>query len=238
MATDEKHPTIQVIQSLLNAGANINQMDIFGLTPLHHAAMRGNVKVAQFLIEQRSIDLEAQDKQKSTPLHIATIYGHSDIACKLIEIRVKTSWLDKKRQNVLHKATALGHHNIVKMVLENASEDEKEELIQQADHDGFTPFLMAVAAGQTKILEIFMECEFEFDGAKKYVNMENTEYECSLHFAVRSGNLETVQILIKNGANVNKPNKENKTPIFLAAENVICEEGSDNIEVIKCLVEK
>ena len=43
---------MDVVQLLLDRGAGINKPDTDGFTPLHEAAIRGQVEVVQFLIER------------------------------------------------------------------------------------------------------------------------------------------------------------------------------------------
>ena len=49
-----------VILYLASNGARINEADKYGLTPLHHAAMRGNDDAATELIMCPSIDIEVK----------------------------------------------------------------------------------------------------------------------------------------------------------------------------------
>ena len=43
-------------------GASVNERDKYGLTPLHHAAMRGNVKEVEQLVDCGGIDIEVSEK--------------------------------------------------------------------------------------------------------------------------------------------------------------------------------
>ena len=47
-----------VIIYLVSQGANVNVADIYGSTPLHFAAMRGNEVATKELMECRGIDIE------------------------------------------------------------------------------------------------------------------------------------------------------------------------------------
>ena len=48
----------------------------YGLTPLHYAAMRGNMEALQQLLVFPVTDLEVGDEQDVSPLHLACTYGH------------------------------------------------------------------------------------------------------------------------------------------------------------------
>ena len=45
--TADDDPVTNVLDILVKAGANMNLPDQYGLGPLHHAAMRGNMKVVR-----------------------------------------------------------------------------------------------------------------------------------------------------------------------------------------------
>lgn len=58
----------------------------YNLTPLHHAAMRGNTEVVRLLLAstQRS-DIDNPDIQGSSALHIAATYDNKDVVEILLE---------------------------------------------------------------------------------------------------------------------------------------------------------
>ncbi len=60
-----------VMRALIGAGANVNETDIAGSTPLHFAASGNDLALARLLIA-RGADLDAQDNDGQTPLHRAT----------------------------------------------------------------------------------------------------------------------------------------------------------------------
>ncbi len=45
-------------------------------TPLHLAAERGNLECVRHLMKCKTIDLEAKNKDKWTPMHCAAARGH------------------------------------------------------------------------------------------------------------------------------------------------------------------
>ncbi len=67
-------------RALLEAGAKPTSTDNRnGNTPVHAAALGGNVEVVRWLLEQ-DVDLDAVDSAGQTPLHLAARYGHREIA--------------------------------------------------------------------------------------------------------------------------------------------------------------
>lgn len=61
---------IEVLALLLENGANIEAQDVYGATPLHHAAQNNDVAKIEFLIKQGA-NLHAKNLEDLTPLHYA-----------------------------------------------------------------------------------------------------------------------------------------------------------------------
>ncbi len=75
---------VEVLEALLEAGADVNAHDITGLTPLHVAAWWNQTGAAEILLAHGA-DLEARDDFGSTPLHVAAHQGRPEMIAWLIE---------------------------------------------------------------------------------------------------------------------------------------------------------
>ena len=71
-------------QKLIQEGANINEPDSNGYTPLQYAIWSGDDKIAKLLID-KGANVNAVDKYKLTPLMTAASYGYIDIVKLLID---------------------------------------------------------------------------------------------------------------------------------------------------------
>ena len=68
-----------LVELALRNGANVNGLDFFGWTPLHHACWRGHLDVVRCLLTTGHAILEVTDDDGMTPLHYACREGHVDV---------------------------------------------------------------------------------------------------------------------------------------------------------------
>jgi ankyrin repeat protein len=75
---------IDILELLLQHGADVVHRDGYGFTPLHWACRRGRKEATHFLID-RGADIEEQTLDGSTPLHCVCFEGHQELALSLID---------------------------------------------------------------------------------------------------------------------------------------------------------
>ena len=94
---------IELLQSQISAGADINQKDKNGRTALMHAAYKGNVAIVQFLLENNAA-LNIEDIDGDTALVYAEIGENLEIV-KLLEKATLTTEAEKTSVNVSTSST-------------------------------------------------------------------------------------------------------------------------------------
>jgi CubicO group peptidase (beta-lactamase class C family) len=74
----------EAVRRAIAAGADLNQRDAYGSTPLLVAATFGRIEVARALIAAGA-DLRLKDRQGSTPLHVAAFLGHPELVRAMVD---------------------------------------------------------------------------------------------------------------------------------------------------------
>jgi len=170
----------QLVEYLINHGANINCCDNEGWTPLHAAASLGQVKVVEMLLDYGAdptivncenllaYDLARNDQvQEIIGEHLQGVdidYLRSQeerAIQKDIERWIKTGHYDERSHpltnaTVLHVLAAKGHIKLLKQILESPIL-KKQINLEARDNEGFTPLLAASFWSQNEIVELLIE---------------------------------------------------------------------------------
>ena len=72
------------VNELIQHGADVNQLDFVGRTPLHIAANRGQLAVIEILVSEGA-EVNVVDHKNRTPLYNAAIKAHEDVCRYLLD---------------------------------------------------------------------------------------------------------------------------------------------------------
>eukprot|EP01018_Ginkgo_biloba_P011066 Gb_27685 [translate_table: standard] len=142
----------ELVGTLLENGANPLDRDVDGKKTLHYAAdgadKRACSDVIFCCIDSANIDLtRVVDKNGRTVLHAAVSRGHANLCGTLL---LENSGLymckDRDGQIPLHYAVKQNNEAVVKALLENCFEDDKQR-VDLRDLSGMTPLHIAAAQG-------------------------------------------------------------------------------------------
>jgi len=131
-AVDNNHSTllhrasyngaVEVVQLLLECGANINARNKEGHTPLHRVLVElGDGARTSFfdtiqLLLDHGADVDALDDAQSTPLHVASKYGSAKATRLLLERGAKVHLQDNEGHTPSQVASAEGHEKIARLL--------------------------------------------------------------------------------------------------------------------------
>ncbi len=235
LAIEEGHA--KVVQFLLKY---CNPLDlevekVAGQTPLHLAILGGHDEVVKVWLEHAELNLKVKNKDGNTLLHLASLGGHVKVVNIMLEHRTK---LDLFRRNndgntIFHLAAKGGHVEVVKVFMEDSI---VKYLLHRFNNDWNTPLHLAIEEGHVNVVNTL----FEIAGNKLHLNEKNKDENTPLHLAAEGGHDDVVTMLLEGGhdnvvimldskatnnvqkgankLNLNATNKEENTPLHLAAK--------------------
>ena len=138
------------IQNAIEAGADVNVRNKYGVTSLYAASLEGHAEIVKLLVAANA-DVNAADTDGVTPLWIASQVGHTKTVKLLITAKANVN-VTRKTDGVtpLLKASQNGHFEIVNLLVA-ANAD-----VNVADIDGVTPLLIASQKGHVEIVKLLL----------------------------------------------------------------------------------
>ena len=160
----------------------------------------------QFLLE-KSAEIEAKSSLGRTPVHVASLRGHShiDVLRVLLEKSASIETTDKAGQTPLHGAVGKCHIDVVQLLLEKNAE------IDAADETGQTPLHVAVLHCHIDVVQLLLEKNAETE-AKSSLG------RTPLFLAAEQCQVEVAQLLLKKNAQIATTNEAGNTPLSCAID--------------------
>nr|XP_039254134.1 transient receptor potential cation channel subfamily A member 1 homolog [Styela clava] len=211
-----------VIMLLHSSGANINDVDIEGQTPLHSATIKGNLPCVQQLLECQGVDVETKDGQGMTALHMAATHGYVDIVKALLGKGANLHSTDNDLMSPLHFASADGNVESVRVILNKARESNPrqiKDMVYRVDAGRNTALHIAVGKGHLQVVMELLGLLASPEDRKKMVSLTRSHGDTPLHIASAQGHFEICERLVECGADVDSRNDSLATPLLLAAHH-------------------
>ena len=173
-----------IIEYLIQKGADINAVNIQLNTPLHQSIINGKDKVSKLLIQKGS-DLSKKNIVKKTPLHLSVRYNRDAIVRFLISKGADINCIDGHNRTPLSLAAReTGNVKIAKILIKNGAD------INVMDTNKQTPLVFATWKGFTGIINILL------DKGAGYSKFRNGAYHL-LADAARAGSVRLFNYVVK-----------------------------------------
>jgi Ankyrin repeats (3 copies)/Ankyrin repeat len=135
---------VEVVNLLLEKGAEVNARAKDGATPLHLAVKRGHVSVAKLLFT-KGANLTAKDTEGNTPVHLASELYTIDMVKALISMGVMVNQKNESGWTPLHLAANKGKIEVVETLIAAGAD------INAVAGNGWTPLAVAANCGHLQL---------------------------------------------------------------------------------------
>jgi len=226
------------LQTLLNAGANVNKADDLGSTPACIAAGSGHTDALQVLLSARA-DVTAAGNDGSAPICIAARRGHKDTLQMLLDAKANVNTVSSLGTTPIQTAAFGGHEEALQILLKARAD------VNRIDNRGQTPTYIAAFHGHKGALQMLLTARCDANepissgltpthiaavnghkealrillDARAKVDVVDRDGFTSMCMAARRGRKDVLQMLLNAGANPHTANNRGGTAICYAAAN-------------------
>ena len=197
---------LSIVKRFLENHGTTLMTDEHGQSPLYAACIGNHTEIVKLLIDFR-YDINHQDKDGKTPLHI-TFENHApQLAHTLItEFKANTEIRDKQNWTPLHTAIDRGYSRYSQELLEKFLQED-------IDTDVSWIQLHAACLEENK-----QDVQFLL-AASTDVNHSSSAGYAPLHIALAKSNIDLVTLLLDQTVDINYETIDHQTPLHISVEN-------------------
>jgi len=208
----------ELVQELIDAGADVNQITSDHSTALQRAAISGNAQIVQMLIDAGAL-LDYADQFGNTPLFKAISTRHTEVAKLLIAAGTNvnlgggygTYGREKQFKGTrppIIEAIKKGNPELVQALLTAGAQ------VDAQDPEGLTAFLYACQYRDIRSIKLLAQ-------AQANVNIKNPRTgKTPLIDAVLRNNYELTRIILDVGADIDAKDDQGKTALYYAKKTL------------------
>lgn len=198
---------IEVLSEFVEDPASEEASDV------RHDIMEVRSAVLDSLLSHPDIDVNLQNDQMQTPLHLVP-YGRYDAAASFLRLMSKipkVSIRNKQGQTPLHLACSAGDVEIVHELLSSGAP------VTAMDDEGYYPLQCALASEKCSVVIVKLLLEHHNMIQANPCNQADKKDRNLLHHHVQSGKCseEVIQILLEHGAEIDMVDANGDTPLSL-----------------------
>ena len=194
--------SLEIVNLLIDAGANVNAATRYKITPLSLASTNGNAAIIERLLKA-GVDPNGTSEEGQTALMTAALNGNADAIKMLLAHGAKVNAVEPyKGQTALMWAAGEGNADAAALLIEFGAD------VKAKSKAGFTPLLFAVLNNQINAVKVLLD-----HGA----NIEDRAPDGSttLNMAIINAYYDMASVLLDHGANPNVQDL-NGTPLHSA----------------------
>jgi len=231
---------VELVELLIQHGANVDAADVFGNRPLHDAVYHG-LNVVQLLV-QRAAKLNVQNIDGKTPLHIAVERRQLDVIMFLLDQDTDVGLTDVWRNTPLHYFTSelAAVSGVAESVVNVLTKKSQRFFVRNiVDVSMSMPVMTSEISDHQRDAVQHTAAEVARLNSQHMIQEHSVNFFCPekldadwrgntpLHYAVgvyaqfkmfriNANVTETVDFLVKCGADINAQNNDGLTPLHVA----------------------
>lgn len=188
---------------------------------LHASIKNDDLAIVETLIK-RGVNVDLKNHEGYTPLQQAVLLKNEDIAKLLLKYKADPNITSKYRDTALHYAVKNCHHSLIETLIDYGAD------VNMQGWNGFTALHTAVERNDETVIEYLLFCGAEVDSARD--NYSRTPLHWAADNSVSDDKLRVIQMLLINGADVNKKNVYDETPLH-------CLVRKPNVQTVKLFLD-
>lgn len=193
-----------ILQTLVNAGADINRKDENGMTLLHYATVKGDKSMMEWLLKEGA-DPTIKNILGKTPLHYVAEKGNVEMVRLITKQKdIEVNLADNEGVTPFHLACQNGHVGIAKLLFDAGKID-----INQTTKKGETALYLACLNKKLPLARQLLEW-------KAGVNSTDSLGNSPLHLACMNNHVPMVELLLENKADMHAKSTYLITPLMVA----------------------
>lgn len=204
---------IELLDTHLNKGVDVNSRSRDQRTLLHDASVSGYLKIVERLLDMGA-DVNAVDSSLNTPLHLAE---DIELVRKLVSAGANISAKNCSGKIPLHIASVNDREDVALFLLRSYLEPDA------SNEQGITRFMSVLISGSERLARHMLDLDAD-------VHKLSNAGENVLHFCSYIYNIELAREIVARGANVNARTKYGMTPVLEACIAV-------NLKLVRLLVD-
>jgi uncharacterized protein len=211
--------------AMIAAGADVNQTQPDGATPLHWAVYRVDRELVATLLK-KGAKPNVVSKYGASPLAEAVRVANAEMVGMLVEVGADVNVANDDGQTALMLAARTGNVAVAKLLVERGADVNRREHYRNQSavmwaaaegHADMVAFLVSKKADLT-VRALANDWETQISSEPR-VQYRPTGGLTPLLYAARSGCLGCVTSMVDAGVDVDRPNPDGMTPMMMALDN-------------------
>ena len=210
----------------LGEGAAASAREIDGTTPLHYAAHIGDARLIAALLKAKA-DPNARNEFGSLPLAEAATTGNAEAIRLLLKAGAEVEAANPEGQTALMLAARAGKVDAARLLIKAGAKVNARE--RWADQ---TALMWASAQGQPEMIRLLVQAGADVNArgaTREWARRVTSEPRpkgmnrggfTPLLYTAREGCIECARELLKGGADINRADPDQTTPLVLALMNL------------------